>query len=231
MHRSIQEKIFLWRKRDRGLEIQRTIGSHIIELLSGYNVFFDRTPNSRSVVGGVSNSHSMHTAHITSTSIHSANITTHGDSHLITYPYGSYLSMSMSSRGVTMGTRMMVTDGSKSDDSTGTAQLTHTEQGKEKSAIDFSKRDMMMLFTCGKCDTRAAKAFSKKSYNQGVVIVECPGCKAKHLVADHLGWFGSKGTIEDFAKETGAKIDKRIADNTLELTLEDLDPTRAKSKE
>lgn len=50
-----------------------------------------------------------------------------------------------------------------------------------------------MVFTCSKCNTRAAKAFSKKSYQEGVVIVDCPGCHSKHLIADHLGWFGQKG--------------------------------------
>ena len=52
---------------------------------------------------------------------------------------------------------------------------------------------LLMLFTCSKCNTRAAKAFSKQSYEQGVVIVECPGCSSRHLIADHLGWFGQKG--------------------------------------
>ena len=54
-------------------------------------------------------------------------------------------------------------------------------------------KELVMLFTCGQCNTRAAKAFSKDSYERGVVIVECPGCSSKHLIADHMGWFGSKG--------------------------------------
>lgn len=85
--------------------------------------------------------------------------------------------------------------------------------------VDFSKRQLVMMFTCTKCETRAAKAFSKSAYTSGVVIVECPGCDARHLVADHLGWFGAKGeTIEEFAAERGGAVVSRLADNTLELT-------------
>ncbi len=45
---------------------------------------------------------------------------------------------------------------------------------------------MHMVFTCGQCGTRAVKSFSKRSYETGVVIVTCPGCEARHLVADNL---------------------------------------------
>jgi hypothetical protein len=83
--------------------------------------------------------------------------------------------------------------------------------------IDFTKRQLLMMYTCGKCEVRSAKAFSKVAYTQGVVIVECPGCRARHLIADNLGWFGTKGTIEEFAKERGETILTKLDDNTLEL--------------
>ena len=48
---------------------------------------------------------------------------------------------------------------------------------------------------------------SKKSYETGVVIIQCDGCKSRHLIADHLGWFegGKKaGTLEDILREKGS---------------------------
>jgi len=83
--------------------------------------------------------------------------------------------------------------------------------------IDFTKKQLLMMYTCGKCEVRSAKAFSKSAYTEGVVIVECPGCGARHLIADNLGWFGTKGTIEEFAKERGETILTKLDDNTLEL--------------
>ena len=59
--------------------------------------------------------------------------------------------------------------------------------------VDMQQRQLLMVFTCTRCDTRAAKAFSRTSYERGVVIVECPGCSNRHLIADHLGWFGTAG--------------------------------------
>lgn len=54
-------------------------------------------------------------------------------------------------------------------------------------------RDMAIVFTCGKCDTRSMKAFTRQAYEHGLVLITCPGCQAMHLIADHLGWFGDTG--------------------------------------
>ena len=56
------------------------------------------------------------------------------------------------------------------------------------------RKDLYMMFTCGRCDTRAAKGFSRQAYENGVVIVRCPGCQSQHLVADRYGWFGEPGS-------------------------------------
>ena len=48
---------------------------------------------------------------------------------------------------------------------------------------------MGIIFKCKVCNTRNAQSFSKKSYEEGVVIVKCSNCGSNHLIADNLGWF------------------------------------------
>lgn len=73
--------------------------------------------------------------------------------------------------------------------------------GEDRAAVSRDTQKLMaIVFTCTKCDTRSGKTFSKQAYEKGVVIVTCGGCGGRHLVADHLGWFGEegKGTIENW---------------------------------
>jgi len=51
---------------------------------------------------------------------------------------------------------------------------------------------MVMMYTCGVCDAKQVRSFTKRSYQQGVVIVRCDGCNNNHLVADNLKWFEDK---------------------------------------
>lgn len=64
-----------------------------------------------------------------------------------------------------------------------------------------------MTFTCtaNDCGHRSTHEFSRRSYQKGIVLVQCPSCKNRsiplilisyltdkynrHLIADHLGWF------------------------------------------
>lgn len=66
---------------------------------------------------------------------------------------------------------------------------------------------MIIGMTCKKCNTRLVKSMSKQSYEHGVVLIRCNGCKALHLVADHLGWFeDGRTTIEDIARAMGQQV-------------------------
>jgi len=69
---------------------------------------------------------------------------------------------------------------------------------------------MLISFTCKKCDTRSTKMMSKRAYTKGVVIITCPGCHNRHLIADNLGYFfDNSRNIEDILKEKGDSIQRR----------------------
>ncbi|SHO78408.1 Similar to S.cerevisiae protein ZIM17 (Protein co-chaperone with a zinc finger motif) [Malassezia sympodialis ATCC 42132] len=71
---------------------------------------------------------------------------------------------------------------------------------------------LQLTFTCTvpSCHTRSSHEFSKRSYTHGIVIVECPGCKNRHLIADNLGWFtDSKDeprTVEEIVRAKGGRV-------------------------
>ena len=78
---------------------------------------------------------------------------------------------------------------------------TTTRGDENETTKNETKKELYAVFTCGKCGVRSSKGFSKRAYNFGVVIVTCPGCQSKHVLADRLGWFGEKGDVEDFLRE------------------------------
>ena len=77
--------------------------------------------------------------------------------------------------------------------------------------------DTQPLMSPCTAETRSAKMFSKKSYETGVVIVTCPGCKGNHLIADRLGWFGEPGSIEDYLSAQGQGITLTLEPQVLPL--------------
>ncbi|KAK1396445.1 DNL-type domain-containing protein [Heracleum sosnowskyi] len=100
----------------------------------------------------------------------------------------------------------------------------------EKSSVSYNttsnfkispRHDLAMMFTCKVCETRNMKTMCRESYEKGVVVARCGGCNNLHLIADHLGWFGEPGSIEEFLAARGEEVKKGSVD-TLNLTLEDL---------
>lgn len=48
----------------------------------------------------------------------------------------------------------------------GARRLAHSTEGPES---ESPRRNLMMVFTCGQCDLRQVKTFSRKSYEEGYV--------------------------------------------------------------
>lgn len=78
-------------------------------------------------------------------------------------------------------------------------------------------RKLAAVFTCATCDTRAVKQFSKQAYDTGVVIVTCPGCQNRHLLADNLGWFGGQTNVEQVLAERGEEVKRMSLDGAIDL--------------
>ncbi|KAH9935989.1 DNL zinc finger-domain-containing protein [Epithele typhae] len=79
---------------------------------------------------------------------------------------------------------------------------------------------LSISFTCTVegCSHRSTHEFTKRSYTKGIVMVECPGCKNRHLIADNLGWFkestqdGKLKTVEDLMRAKGEKVKRGAID-------------------
>ncbi|RMZ75077.1 hypothetical protein DV737_g5471, partial [Chaetothyriales sp. CBS 132003] len=55
-----------------------------------------------------------------------------------------------------------------------------------------------LTFTCKPCSTRSTHRVSKQGYHHGTVLITCPHCKNRHLIADHLKIFlDNPSTLED----------------------------------
>jgi mitochondrial protein import protein ZIM17 len=66
-----------------------------------------------------------------------------------------------------------------------------------------------LIFTCTPCSTRSRHTISKQGYHHGTVLVTCPECRNRHIIADNLKIFGDKKiNIEDILAERGQNIKK-----------------------
>lgn len=85
-------------------------------------------------------------------------------------------------------------------------------------------KKLAIVYTCTVCDTRSIKQFSEHSYQNGVVLVRCPGCQNLHLIADRLGVFDGDGDwdIQKAMAKMGENVQVVNNENVLEMSVEDL---------
>jgi len=84
-------------------------------------------------------------------------------------------------------------------------QHDHQEQPTPKKIpIAQIQPTVAIIYTCKRCDTRSSQQFARLSYEEGTVIVRCPGCKVLHLIADNKGIFtDERSNIFDYLREKG----------------------------
>jgi mitochondrial protein import protein ZIM17 len=88
-------------------------------------------------------------------------------------------------------------------------------------------KKLAIIFTCTVCNTRSAKQFTEKAYQNGVVIVQCPGCQNRHLIADNLGFFedceeDGGWNIEKAMEKMGEHVKVITNDNVMEVSVEEV---------
>ncbi|KAG5417923.1 DNLZ [Candida metapsilosis] len=86
------------------------------------------------------------------------------------------------------------------------------------------KGELLIEFTCNVCDERSAHNMSKQAYEHGTVLIQCPGCKSRHLIADHLGFIRDENfNLKDYIESQGEKFDHKV------LEFEKIPPNLAQS--
>ena len=52
-----------------------------------------------------------------------------------------------------------------------------------QAAASEDEPKLSMTFTCtaGTCNTRSTHQFTKRAYEKGIVLIECPGCKTRYV--------------------------------------------------
>ncbi|CAI4049499.1 hypothetical protein N7582_004682 [Saccharomyces uvarum] len=99
---------------------------------------------------------------------------------------------------------------------TGVIRYNETKKDDKKvhlGSFQVEKPKMMIAFTCKKCNTRSSHTMSKQAYEKGTVMISCPHCKVRHLIADHLKIFHDHHvTVEQLMKANGEKISQDVGD-------------------
>ncbi|KAL5513093.1 hypothetical protein ACEPAH_3491 [Sanghuangporus vaninii] len=128
-------------------------------------------------------------------------------------PLLTYSTASSTSRA--RRTRSLHTSANRTQEASASASVSSSSSVEAAEPIEPR---LQLTFTCTvtNCHERSTHGFTKRAYERGIVIVQCPKCKNRHLIADHLGWFkttegtgdGTLKTIEDIMRAKGQTVSR-----------------------
>ncbi|EXJ90807.1 hypothetical protein A1O1_03912, partial [Capronia coronata CBS 617.96] len=79
-------------------------------------------------------------------------------------------------------------------------------EGAPQKPVSNDVPSYQLSFTCKPCLYRSTHRVTKHGYHHGTVLITCPSCKARHVIADHLKVFlDSRQTLEDILREKAEK--------------------------
>ncbi|KAJ5720819.1 uncharacterized protein N7483_008753 [Penicillium malachiteum] len=91
----------------------------------------------------------------------------------------------------------------------------HKRQNEERRK---NEEAYQITFTCKPCGNRSTHRMSKQGYHRGTVLIQCPSCKNRHMMSDHLGIFFDEGTtLEDILKKKGQVLTHGRIDGNMEF--------------
>lgn len=83
----------------------------------------------------------------------------------------------------------------------------NSSQSGSTAQFQGEKPQLMIAFTCKKCNTRSSHTFSKQAYQTGLVLIQCPGCQGRHLIADNLKIFSDNNfDLEKYLADSGQSV-------------------------
>ncbi|RHZ43337.1 DNL-type zinc finger protein [Aspergillus thermomutatus] len=75
-----------------------------------------------------------------------------------------------------------------------------------------------ITFTCKPCGHRSSHRMSKHGYHRGTVLIRCPSCLNRHVIADHLNIFmDKKSTLEDILQREGKRLTRGYVEGDMEF--------------
>lgn len=114
----------------------------------------------------------------------------------------------------------------ETDDSSPHTEASDSEPSRFPGSQAGHGRKLALVYTCAVCNTRSVKQFTAHAYENGVVLVRCPGCQNLHLIADRMGYFDDQPfDLETVRKIQGENANIKTAVNetdVFELTVEDV---------